>query len=431
MRNYKKLVLILSLFLPVVLFGSIPLKDSTESYDYWAKRGIIEVVYAYMQDYKAVSKMSEAENKALLDFELKYIKNIENKSVSDIHNDFLTFNDFLLKNEWKGTSTKLCLPLIENYNNRRTLNTDFFSIPTNNNDNKFWNNKKDAILSQYQKKLKEFDLAKSSEIKNEEESTKIDDSKRETIEKPNKPQSGIVNIYILISIFLLGFIIGSFLLYFIIRNQVYSILAFERNKYFSDLKEERMKFAFNVVGLFYVLKKSKDEKKQEVQQLRNELQNFQKNTKPIKEIKNEPSSNKDLVENRDDEIGDDKVSSKVYEWRIENEEKPLINEYFFTIPESDGSFKFSNAKSAKEIDCFYRIELDKNGQKGKLSFISGDFDMRALDNIDYYLNPVCDIINISERMNARKISVINSGIVLKIGDSWKIEANNKVKIKLI
>ncbi len=82
MRNYKKLVLILSLFLPVVLFGSIPLKDSTESYDYWAKRGIIEVVYAYMQDYKAVSKMSEAENKALLDFELKYIKNIENKSVS-------------------------------------------------------------------------------------------------------------------------------------------------------------------------------------------------------------------------------------------------------------------------------------------------------------------------------------------------------------
>jgi len=57
--------------------------------------------------------------------------------------------------------------------------------------------------------------------------------------------------------------------------------------------------------------------------------------------------------------------------------------------------------------------------------------MRALDNIDYYLNPVCDIINISERMNARKISVINSGIVLKIGASWKIEANNKVKIKLI
>jgi hypothetical protein len=431
MRNYKKLVLILSLFLPVVLFGSLHLKDSTELYDYWAKRGIIEVVYAYMQDYKAVGKMSEAENKALLNFELRYIKNIENKSVSDIHNDFLTFNDFLLNNEWKGTSTKLCLPLIENFNNRKTLNTDFFSIPTNNNGNKFWNNKMDEILSQYQKKLKEFDLAKSSEIKKEEESTKIDDSNRETIDKPNKPQSGIVNIYILISIFLLGFIIGSFFLYFIIRNQVYSILAFERNKYLSDLKEEKKKFAFNVVGLFHVLKKSKDEKKHEVQQLRNELQNLQKNTKPIKEIKNEPSNSKDFAENRDDEIGDDKVSSKVYEWRIENEEKPLINEYFFTIPESDGSFKFSNAKSAKEIDCFYRIELDKNGQKGKLSFISGDFDMRALDNIDYYLNPVCDIINISERMNARKISVINSGIVLKIGDSWKIEANNKVKIKLI
>jgi hypothetical protein len=111
----------------------------------------------------------------------------------------------------------------------------------------------------------------------------------------------------------------------------------------------------------------------------------------------------------------------------------IINktEIYFTIPEGDGSFKTVNARNGQDVDCFYKIVPDKSGQRGKLYFIPGDYDLRALDNIDYYLNPVCEIQNISDRAYARKISMTDPGSVIKRGDIWKIEENNKVKIKLV
>jgi len=90
-----------------------------------------------------------------------------------------------------------------------------------------------------------------------------------------------------------------------------------------------------------------------------------------------------------------------------------------------------NAKSVQEIDCYYKIEPDKSGQYGRLYFISGNYDMRALDNIDYYLNPVCEIQNIINRTNARKIVMTATGVVVRRGDHWKVEESNKVKIKLV
>ena len=88
-------------------------------------------------------------------------------------------------------------------------------------------------------------------------------------------------------------------------------------------------------------------------------------------------------------------------------------------------------KNVKELDCFYKIEIDKNNQKGKLFFISSEFDSRALDNIDYYLNPVCEIENISDRTHAKKINVVDFGTVVLNGDTWKIESTKKLKIRLI
>jgi ABC-type multidrug transport system ATPase subunit len=120
----------------------------------------------------------------------------------------------------------------------------------------------------------------------------------------------------------------------------------------------------------------------------------------------------------------------VIELKVEPEEKTQY-EFFFTIPENDGSFKAINAKHAKEVESYYKIEMDNNNQTGKLHFISGEYDLRALDNIDYYLNPVCEIDNITERTHARKIIMLNPGTVLLSGDCWKIDVNNKVKIRLI
>lgn len=285
-----------------------------------------------------------------------------------------------------------------------------------------------ATLTQHYKNLNKFVLEVSSEIKKGKASAGIDVSDKETYVKVKNAKSEIENLWHIVLSFFIGLLFGSISLYLIIRRKIYSILAEEKAKYLSDLKTGDKKFRFKIEGLFYALKISKDKKRQEIIELNEELNNLKEGKKTNKQANFEPSNNYDseIIRNREE-----KPSTNLIENPVSTEAKELTNEYYFTIPESDGTFKFTNAKSTKEMDCFYRIEIEKNNQRAKLFFISGDYDMRALDNIDYYLNPVCDIVNISERMHARKILLINSGIVVKIGDSWKIEAHNKIKIKLI
>ena len=65
------------------------------------------------------------------------------------------------------------------------------------------------------------------------------------------------------------------------------------------------------------------------------------------------------------------------------------------------------------------------------SYISGTQDKRAINRLDSYLKPVCDIDNIINAENASKIEVLKNGKVIKIADSWVIDTNHKVKIKLV
>jgi hypothetical protein len=233
---------------------------------------------------------------------------------------------------------------------------------------------------------------------------------------------------------LLGFIAGAALIYLYSRYKVYSILKTERRKYLGDLRNDReqdplVREFFGYLGIVAMLKKSKDDKSETI------------NIKNI-EIRQLKEQNEDLlteIEQKEKALTVQKVNA---EKRAEEEYvarqpgKPdevsgKKTDIYFTIPESDGSFKSANARNVQEIDCFYKIEPDKSGLKGRLYFLSGKYDLRALDNIDYYLNPVCEIQNITDRTNARKILMTDPGLVIKRGDIWKIEDNNKVKIKLV
>ncbi|MBP1665272.1 MAG: hypothetical protein H6Q23_132 [Bacteroidetes bacterium] len=233
--------------------------------------------------------------------------------------------------------------------------------------------------------------------------------------------------------FLLGFVAGGLLIYQYSRSKIYSILATEKYKYLDDLEQEKdllLRKFFKYVGIVALLKHSKDEKK-------NTIDNY---VKEVVRLKKQNEQLKTENEQKEKLIADQKftacnqISSQDYiDRQPEKSYRTADNkmEIFFTIPEGDGSFKTVNAKHSQDIDCFYRIILDKGGQKGKLYFISGDYDLRALDNIDYYLNPVCEIQNITDRTFARKILMTDPGSVVKRGDIWKIEENNKVKIKLV
>jgi hypothetical protein len=233
--------------------------------------------------------------------------------------------------------------------------------------------------------------------------------------------------------FMLGIISGGLLIYQYSKSKIYSILAAEKYKYLDDLQQDTgqnllMRRYFKYIGITAKLKLSKDQKKKiieensaEISQLRRQNEKLRaENERNEKIIAEQKITADNQVSARDHYDGDPGKSFRINKTEI-----------YFTIPEGDGSFKTVNARNDQDVDCFYKIVPDKTGQRGRLYFISGDYDLRALDNIDYYLNPVCEIQNISDRAYARKISMTDPGSVVKRGDIWKIEENNKVKIKLV
>lgn len=260
------------------------------------------------------------------------------------------------------------------------------------------------------------------------------------------PQNDKIETLILFGsiIFLVGALIGAFLIYFYSQQSIYKILSNEKCEYIDNLRNYNERFLFTYIDLFAILKKSKDDCKFKTSQYSNS--GFQKsnNSFQLEKLNNEIEELKiqkqKLLEeniqlgNLIDKKNYQSIEPQSTKTEIEqksSDEVQLTNVKYFTIPENDGSFKIASGKNNRETDCFYKIEVDKNGQKGELHFISGDYDSRALDNIDCYLNPVCEIENITERIHARKIQMKESGNVIMSSDSWKIDIDHKVKIKFI
>lgn len=245
---------------------------------------------------------------------------------------------------------------------------------------------------------------------------------------------------------LLGFIAGALLIYLFTRAKIFSILSHEKRKYIKDLNNDSeqtlfVRKFFSYVGVVAMLKKSKDEKSEIINKKNLELRALKERNEDLRAEyaqKEKALRNRQLINEDPLAPGAPPDSQPVRPGAPQASQPfrpeavpPVKTEIFFTIPESDGTFKSVNAKSVQEIDCYYKIEPDKSGQYGRLYFIPGNYDMRALENIDYYLNPVCEIQNIINRTNARKIVMTATGVVVRRGDHWKVEESKKVKIKLV
>ena len=250
----------------------------------------------------------------------------------------------------------------------------------------------------------------------------------QTNSSDNEGQAGFAVIIWISAAFFVGLVAGGLLIYYYSRSKIYSILSAEREKYLHDLEHDSrqdplLREVFKYIGIVGILKKSKDKK---VKVINNSDKKFAELKAQYVNLKKE-YKNRPVVATEQDRANEFPAGSPE-----EKEDISEINtEIYFTIPESNGSFKNTSARKIKEIDCFYKIEPDDDYQSGKLHFISGEYDLRALDNIDYYLSPVCEIQNISDRSKARKIQMTRTGSVIKRGDSWIIDGKDKVKIKLI
>lgn len=412
------------------LFAQNEFSDSAKTYEYWTKRGIIEILYAYMDDYittvtdsslpKGKRKDCTKERNGLQAYKKQFIP-----QVNEV--EFDTLSAFLVSNNWSGAEKNVLQPLISNYKAKKTLNSDFFTTikPTGNEksivipgySNKMinWNKTVSRILSDYKKKFKGNEGKITSGTSNITETT--------SGEGLNSPVPKSPNWKIVLLIGFLSFLIGMFITFFIIKSRIYYLLDDDRETY----KNSVHRGLFSFLSMVSLLKKRKDDYKNKVIELSSKIENLEKKSKSEND-----TASKTIIDNVDTEKlkinTDDSVKS--IEWDISKEAGNKSISYF-SIPENDGRFIIEKGEQTNDGSKYYKIISRTVSDEGDLFYISGTQDKRAINRLDSYLKPVCDIDNIINAENASKIEVLKNGKVIKIADSWVIDPNHKVKIKLV
>jgi len=446
MIKMEKLKILFTLLLLVgtskIVSAQPQINDSLEAYKYWAHRGIIEMVYAYMNDYiETVGEpKATAEMKGKKLYEQKFIIDIDNKALPS----FVDVSTFLSENNWNGAEKKLFQPLKKNFDNSVKLDANFFmakkpgsedlitDIPGHNNKKTNWDKQQEKIISNYSNALEK--LAERHNTEEAEGSQPIAEEKQkvsEPVSRHNKRSNVDWLKWIkYFGIFMLGLLLGGSLVFFISKRKIYSILDFEKDKYLHDLRLSGKNFIFKYIGLFYILKQRKidyknklDSKsgdktdvllKEQIETLRNEnLKLKQKNdtlTKQIKSVEEKKSTRK--------------------EWDIEEPQKTK-QKLFFSMPENDGRFIIDNGEPSNDGSKYFRIDFFEDSENGELFFIPSERDKRAINRLESYLKPVCEIENIANAENATHIEFVSPGKVIYRNNSWIIESDKKVKIKLL
>jgi hypothetical protein len=431
--------------------GQPVIEDSSKAYHYWAKRGIIEVTYAFMNDFIETLNDSIKTKHEIIGkekFKVQFIEKIEEKSFDRISDDFDDVSDFLNMNSWPGVEKNLFKPLTKKYQTSSNIDKSFFIIAKSGIDEKSidipgytnklnnWNRTQQQIIDSYADLLKKLPF-KSNSYDIEKKKTLINPNKspneHETMTVPGKNNFITIGKKILTGMLLMFF--GGLMVSWLIKNSINRILYSERKTYMERLRSENISYFFKFIGLVYILKQQKDKYKnedgenpgifdskderglnQQIETLNKKVKELEIENSTLKEIKD--NDKKLMVNERNDETK-----------MVQNNDRNAI--LYFSIPESEGQFKIINGKQTSDENKFYKIEIAENNSSGKLHFMPGDLDIRAINDIDSYLIPVCEIENISNRKTANKIVFIKPGKVNLINDCWVIDPENKVKVKLV
>jgi hypothetical protein len=458
MNKIVLFIIILTGFVQVS-FAQIQFKDSTEVYNYWAKRGIIEATYAYMQDY--IYTVGEEKAKAEIIGKDKYLeqflKDIDSKNLLP---EFTQISTFLENNSWDGAEKKLFNPLVRNFENKKTLDGKFFNttkpgsedlvtvIPGQNNLNQNWNSKIDEILSIYNESLlslkkEEPKVAESNPKPNNFENNQLQSEIKQSEVKSNRSPKPIPWKTFLLdgSIFIIGILFGCILVFIITKNKIKSIVNEEDKRKYNDYLHaaNNSPYLFGYLRVIYFLHKQKDKYKKDyeivnqnngsrVSELEKKISQLEKEKKDLLDENIELGKKIEQESILKDENQSESHSVRSQDFNYQPSKK--ITKLYFSMPESDGSFQLSNGEPSNDGKKYYRIEFEDLSTKGELFYLSGDRDQRAINRLESYLKPVCEIDNITNSSYATKIEVIKSGKVTLINDSWVIDPEKKIKIKL-
>lgn len=447
-------------------FAQIHLKDSTEAYNYWAKRGVIEAVYAYMQDYKTVKgSLNSKEELGKNDFENNFISNIEDDNISEINTKLNSISTFLTnsKYDWKGCEKTIFQPLQKQLDissdlkslfdtkrkdkNENDIPIDFIGDVKGNNINRseHWSSTRNRIVNEYEKTLSEFKKVNpnNSSVENPEpinyENPVSQSEERIQNVSPNRQKKIIPWKVFLIygSLVFIGFIVGGLLLFLITKNKIKSIVE---GKYYDYLNahENDSRFLFGYLSVVSFLQKRKifyENKTKSNKDIGFDTANLERKVSQLEREKQvlldeniELGKKIELLQPKKQSFEPEKNSVKTTSSNSQPQRQ--LTKAYFSMPGGDGSFQISNGEPSNDGKKYFRIEFEESSNRGELFYMPSERDQKAINRLESFLKPVCDIENISNASTATKIELIQSGKVSLINDSWVIDTNNKIKIKL-
>lgn len=458
---------IVALVLMAIGFGQVSFaqnhfNDSIKAYNYWAKRGAIEAVFAYMQDYQEVKTLNSKEQLGKNEFENKFISNIEDYDITTINKKFDSISSFLInpKYDWKNCEKTIFQPmkkhidtssdlevkklfeLTRNDNNQQDIPLYFIADTNKENINKseHWDITKSRIIQGYQNSLNEINKEADEPIP-DNTSAQLGQTPQEEITERNEDQIPWDKIIWYGSFFIIGVFFGGWMIFLITKSKIKSIVnRGDEKKYKHYLKAENdSRYLFGYLRVVSFLQKRKDNYKYE-----NESFNKSKGSKneSLERMISQLEKEKKELLNENIELGNklsqktahnNEGETKTYSDKsggFSSQPQTKKSKIYFSMPESDGSFQLSNGEPSNDGKKYFKIEFEESSTKGELFYLSGDRDQRAINRLDSYLKPVCEIENITNSSTATKIELIQSGKVTQFNDSWIIDPDNKVKIKL-
>jgi hypothetical protein len=251
------------------------------------------------------------------------------------------------------------------------------------------------------------------------------------------------NIEIMIWLYcLISFIIGCLAVYLLSQLYIHKVLKREKKSYRNEIRQSVRFWYLKPFPILEVLKKRKDLYREKLDEMENSLRELSRKLEKSDHALIIHQSGLDALEKENLRLrnltNNSDVLQKSYSSdhnRNDGKKHLKVNlrsgrsTLFFTIPEADGSFYAEKGEPDPDGRKFYRIISAANDETGELHFISGQYDQKAIENIDYYLIPVCEVENISLRNNASKIIQKEAGRVVKISDKWVTD--KKIKVKLL
>lgn len=246
-----------------------------------------------------------------------------------------------------------------------------------------------------------------------------------------------------------AFVLGVSAMYLFTRFYNRRLLSEELRYYRKELKKKKKKvWPPELYPLLHMLKRHKDRYKKEASLREKELEDLtwrmEEQTTRSGELEQKVAAltreNKELkaiIEGPDSggayrDKGSRTVNQaprgRTFSTPVAPAAEPESEMLYFGIPDKHGQFPADRGESQYDNRKLFKIVFPLGSDRGELHYISGELDMKAINNVDYYLLPVCEISNLEGRGTATRVIQEEKGEVRLTSGRWSMTTRVRVKL---